>query len=104
MDILVKFRVADVEGIGVFDCKCFGRNVDVQKIDYMIGFLDDLSAGIGGVVSTNKFSLGAINRAKAARIDLRTIEFQSVEQLVDQFVPSLDFSDSRNSMYIPLVF
>lgn len=70
----------------------------------MIGFLDDLSAGIGGVVSTNKFSLGAINRAKAARIDLRTIEFQSVEQLVDQFVPSLDFSDSRNSMYIPLVF
>lgn len=103
VDILVKFRVADVECIGVFDCKCFGRNVDVQKIDNMVGFLDDVGARLRGVVSAHKFSTGAVNRAKAASIDLRTIEFESVEQLVDQFVHSLDFSDSRNSMYWALV-
>jgi hypothetical protein len=104
IDILVKFRVADVDGIGVFDCKCYGEKVDVQTIDYMIGFLDDLGARLGGVVTTKGFSEGAENRAKAASIDLRTIEFASVERLVDHFVPSLDFSDPRNSMYIPLLF
>ena len=104
IDILVKFRVADIDGIGVFDCKCYGENVDVQIIDYMVGFLDDLGSKLGGVVTTKGFSEAAVNRAKAAFIDLRTIEFASVDQLVDQFVPSLDFSDPRNSMYLPLIF
>jgi hypothetical protein len=87
----------------VFDCKCYAENIDVQVIDYMVGFLDDLGTRLGGVVTTKGFSDGAVNRAKAASIDLRTIEFASVERLVDQFVPSLDFSDPRNSMYIALL-
>src|SRR6266571_3660500 len=98
IDILVKFRIADVDGIGVFDCKCYGENVDVPVIDYMVGFLDDLGARLGGVVTTKGFSEAAIRRAKAAGIDLRTIEFVSVEQVVNEFVPCLDFSDPRNSM------
>lgn len=103
IDILVRFRIADVERIGVFDCKCYEQNVDVQVIDYMVGFLDDLGASLGGVVTTRGFSQAAMNRAKAALIDLRTIEFQSVEQLVEEFVPSLDFSDPRNSMYVGII-
>jgi len=80
------------------------EKVDVQIIDYMVGFLDDLGSRLGGVVPTKGFSKAAVNRAQAASIDLRTIEFASVDQLVDQFVPSLDFSDPRTSMYIPLIF
>lgn len=103
VDILVKYRVADIDCIGVFDCKCYAQHVDVQTIDYMVGFLDDLGAKLGGVVTTKGFSDAAKNRAAAASIDLRTIEFESVQQMVEQFIPRLDFSDPSNSMYIPLV-
>ncbi len=63
IDILVKARIADVDVIGVFDCKCFSENVDVKVIDSMFGFMDDLGAGFGGVVTTKGFSGGAKNRA-----------------------------------------
>lgn len=104
VDILIKFQVADVDCIGVFDCKCFSDNVDIPVIDYMVGFLDDLGANLGGVVTTKGFSEAAKNRAMGAKIDLRIIQFNSVQQVIDQFVPSLDFSDPRNSMYLPLIF
>ena len=103
VDILVKFQIAGVEGVGAFDCKCYSQSVDVQTIDYMVGYLEDLGARLGGVVTTKGFSEGAKNRARAALIDLRTIGFVSVEQLVEQFKPSLDFSDPRKSMYLPLL-
>lgn len=103
VDILIRYRIVDIDAIAAFDCKCYERSIDVQTIDYMVGYLEDLGARIGGIVTTKGFSEGAKNRASAAQIDLRTIEFQSVEKLVEQFVPSLDFSDPRNSMYIPLL-
>jgi hypothetical protein len=90
VDVLVKFEVAGVESIGAFDCKHFQDNVDVHVIDGMVGFLDDLSAPLGGVVSSRGFSQAATNRARAAlpTIDLRVIPFVSAEDLVDKLVPS----------------
>jgi hypothetical protein len=55
VDILVRSRLADVEVIGAFDCKHFKSRVDVQTIDSMVGFLDDLGAAFGGVISTAYF-------------------------------------------------
>ncbi|MBI4782543.1 MAG: restriction endonuclease [Oscillatoriophycideae cyanobacterium NC_groundwater_1537_Pr4_S-0.65um_50_18] len=103
IDILVKARITDVDMIGVFDCKCFSKNVDVKVIDSMFGFMDDLGAHFGGVVTTKGSSSGAKNRASAARIDLRVIKFASPETVIDEFVPKLDFSDPRNSMYIAII-
>ena len=100
IDILVKARITDVDVIGVFDCKYFSKNIDVKVIDSMFGFMDDLGAYFGGVVTTKGFSRGAKNRASAARIDLRVITFASPETVVDEFIPKLDFSDPRNSMYL----
>jgi hypothetical protein len=103
IDILVRSNVAEVEVIGVFDCKCFDKNVDVKVIDSMCGFMDDIGASFGGVVTTKGFSEGAINRAKDAHIDLRVITFTSPETVVDHFIPSLDFSDPRNSGYLAII-
>lgn len=103
IDILVRANVAEVELIGVFDCKCFNENVDVKVIDSMFGFIDDIGARFGGVVTTKGFSGGATNRAKAAGIDLRVITFTSPETVVDHFVPSLDFSKPRNSTYLAII-
>jgi len=75
----------------------------VKVIDSMFGFMNDVGANFGGVVTTKNFSLGAQNWAKFARIDFRTVTFTSPEDVVDKFAPSLDFSDPRNSMYIFLM-
>ena len=104
VDILIRYSIAEVDCIAAFDCKCYAQRVDVQTVDYMVGYIDDLGASFGGVVTTIGFSEGAKSRAIASKVDLRTIVFESVEQVIDQFIPRLDFSDPRNSMYIPLLF
>src|SRR4051812_22225217 len=90
VDVLVRFRVAGIDSLGAFDCKHFHDNVDVQVIDGMVGFLDDVNAPLGGVVSSKGFSEAATNRARAAlpKIDLRVIAFSSVEEVIDKFIPS----------------
>jgi len=103
IDILVRSRIADVDLVGVFDCKCFSQKVDVKVIDSMFGFIEDIGAHFGGVVTTEGFTEGAINRANPGRIHLRIIPFTSPEKVVDHFVPSLDFSDPRNSGYLLLI-
>ena len=103
IDIYVAGYLMDVKIIGVFDCKYFNKKVNVKVIDSMVGFIDDIGADFGGVVTTKGFSEGAKNRAKNAKIDLRVIEFESAESVIESFVPSLDFSDKRNSMYLTLI-
>jgi len=100
VDVVVRSTMAGDPVLGVFDCKCFQRQVDVTEVDRMIGFMDDLNANLAGIVTTVGFSDAAVRRAKASRVTLRTIKFESVAQLVAEFVPSLDFSDPRNSMYL----
>lgn len=103
IDILVRSNMAGVELIGVFDCKCFSKKVDVKVIDSMFGFIDDIGAHFGGVVTTRGFTDGAMNRANPGHIHLRVIPFTSPETVVDHFVPSLDFSNPRNSMYLAII-
>lgn len=105
IDILVKHNVTDNELIGVFDCKHFSQKVNVKVIDSMVGFIDDIGANFGGVISSIDFTEAAKNRAKNARekIDLRTIPYTSPEEVVSYFKPSLDFRDPRNSMYIAVI-
>lgn len=102
IDILIKASIADSVQIGVFDCKKFNKKIDVKTVDSMIGYMDDLNANYGGIITCRGFSKAAINRARAGNIKLEVIEFKSVSELIDHFVPSLDFSDARNSMYIAL--
>lgn len=89
VDILVNARVAGVDLLGAFDCKHFQNNVDVAVIDGMVGFLDDVDAQFGGVISSEGFSAAAANRAKGAspRIDVRVVPFTSVEDLVSKLGP-----------------
>lgn len=100
VDILIKAEIADSIQLGVFDCKKFNKRVDVKTIDTMVGYMDDLNANYGGIVTCVGFTKAAINRAMASNIKLDVIKFVSPNELVQHFVPSFDFSDSRNSQYI----
>ena len=104
VDVLVKAKITGTELIGVFDCKHFNKKVDVITIDMVQGFMIDVGASFGGVVSSRGFSDAARNRAEnVTGMSVRVIPFVSAKTVVDNFVPSLDFSDLRNSMYIPII-
>lgn len=103
IDILIKAAIADSMQIGVFDCKKFNKKINVKTVDSMIGYMDDLNANYGGIITCRGFSKAAVNRAKARNISLEVIEFKSATELIDHLVPSLDFSDGRNSMYLALL-
>lgn len=100
IDILIKAEIADSVQIGVFDCKKFNNKINVRTIDSMVGYMDDLNANYGGIITCVGFSKAAKNRARANNIKLEVIEFKSPEELINHFIPSLDFSDPRNSMYL----
>jgi hypothetical protein len=104
IDILITAAIADSVQIGVFDCKRFNSKIDVKAVDSMIGYMDDLNANYGGIISCRGFSKAAYNRARSGNIKLKVIQFESPKELVGHFVPSLDFSDPRNSMYYLLPF
>jgi hypothetical protein len=84
IDVLVRVQVAGRDRIGVFDCTCFTAQVDVPVIDAMIGFMGDVGARIGGVVTTKGCSPGAEDRAKDPDLDLVVIPFESPEQLAER--------------------
>jgi hypothetical protein len=100
IDILVEANVVDMDLVEIFDCKYFGERVDVREVDLIYGFIDDVGADFGGLVTAEGFTQGARNRSEDANIDLRTVKFESPEDVVDDFVPSLDFSDPRNAIYV----
>ncbi len=103
IDILITTKIADKDQYGVFDCKRFNKKVNVKSIDSMIGYMQDIGANYGGIITCEGFTRGAINRAKDNNVKLEIIEFESPEKLIEHFVPSLNFSDPRNSMYISLI-
>lgn len=104
VDICVRGEMAGMDLVGIFDCKCFNKKIDVKVIDSMVGFMLDVGGDFGGIVTVEGFTTAAMDRAEGAGINLKIIEFESVEQIVDRFISSLDFSDPRNSQYIPLLF
>ncbi|MFN7488743.1 MAG: restriction endonuclease [Chryseotalea sp.] len=104
IDILISVKIADSDQYGVFDCKQFNKRVNVKTIDSMIDFMQDVNANYGGIITCIGFTKAAINRAEASNIKLETIMFDSPEKLVEKFIPSLDFSDPRNSMYYTMFF
>jgi len=99
----VRVQAPEVELIGVFDCKYFNRSVDVTVIDSLVGFMEDIGAESGGIVTSMGFSESAANRALSSKQKIVSSVFRGPEALVDDFAPSLDFSNPRNSMYLALL-
>jgi hypothetical protein len=72
----------------------------VKTIDSLVGFIDDVGADYGGVVTSKGFTVAAVNRARAAQPRIVTSVFKDPMSVVDDFVFSLDFSDPRKSGYL----
>lgn len=57
----------------VFDCKDYRKPIDVKDVEQFIPMVEDVEANHAVIVSAKGFSLPAINRGKAAGIDLFTV-------------------------------
>jgi hypothetical protein len=104
VDVLIRGNLVGESAIGVLECKLRRRKIDVGDVDKFCGFVSDVGAAYGGMVSCVGFTAAAKSKASAERIELRFVPFESIEQVAEAFQPRLDFSDSWNSMYIPLLF
>jgi len=82
-------RQIDVLAIGKFlgqeitvavECKYYSKKIDVKIVDGFIGFLEDVKADIGIIITNQGFSPAARNRAEAKKIRLEILTFEEFEE------------------------
>lgn len=82
IDVLIEGNVAGFELTIVIDCKYFGKKVDVKDVDEFLGYLHDLRASKGILITNNGYTDAAYNRAMndTRDVELRIIEFKDLER------------------------
>lgn len=82
IDVLIEGKVAGFDLTIVVDCKYFGKKVDVKDVDEFLGYLHDLRASKGILITNNGYSPAAHNRAinDTRDVELRIIEFKDLER------------------------
>jgi Restriction endonuclease len=82
IDILIEGEIAGFLLTIVVDCKYFGKKVDVKDVDEFLGYLYDLRASKGVLITNNGYTEAAYNRATndSRDVELRIIEFKDLEQ------------------------
>jgi hypothetical protein len=83
VDVLVQGRIGGIGGdrTMVVDCKHWSDSVDVGEVDAFVGFLLDVGAPLGLLVTTGGFSPAAKNRALfqgAPGIDIDVVPFDAL--------------------------
>lgn len=76
VDISIRGDLTGYEVLGVVECKHFSRRVDVKVVDSFIGFLEDVKANLGVIITNEGFSTAARNRASVRDIRLEIVEFE----------------------------
>jgi hypothetical protein len=77
IDVWATGEVAGREITLAIECKFYKAKVDIKTVDSFIGFLEDVGADKGVLITTTGFTSGAEKRAKAARIDLEVMSLES---------------------------
>ena len=82
IDILIEDRVAGIEISIVVDCKYFSKKIDIRVIDAFIGFLADVQASKGVLITNEGYSKAAYNRATydTRDVEIRIIDFGDLDK------------------------
>lgn len=87
IDIGIKKDVAGYGAFGVVECKYFSRNIDVKIVEGFIGFLDDVQANFGIIITNMDYSGAAINRARVKGIKLDIIDMDELDDYSFEWEP-----------------
>jgi len=82
VDIYVTGEIVGVSVTGAIECKHFNRKVDVSIVDAFVGFLEDIGAAFGIIITNNGFTKGAANRAAAKKIKIDIVAFKDIDTYV----------------------
>ncbi|HEY1204248.1 MAG: restriction endonuclease [Bryobacteraceae bacterium] len=77
VDVWVTGELAGHEIRLAIECKLYKAKVDIKTVDAFIGFLEDVGADKGVLITTTGFTSGAQKRATAAGIDLNVMTLES---------------------------
>lgn len=80
VDVLATGSMLGHEIIIAVECKCYSKNIDVKIVDGFIGFLEDIKATLGIIITNQGFSTAAKNRADAKDIRLEILTFEEFEE------------------------
>lgn len=97
VDIAVQPYLEGFHFFGALECKYFNKRVDVKIVDSFIGFLDDIGADFGYIITNKGFTKSAANRASVPYLRLRVVEFNKLsivqsdlDDLINQRIQALD--------------
>ncbi len=84
IDILIEESVAGIEIRVVVECKYFNRRIDVKTVEDFLGFLRDIKASKGVLITNKGYSAGALNRATfdSHDIELRILDYGDIEHFL----------------------
>ncbi|TWF39615.1 restriction endonuclease [Chitinophaga polysaccharea] len=101
VDILVKGTMVGKSIIGVIECKCFNKKIDVKIIDGFIGFLEDVQANMGILITNVGYTTGAFNRAMAKGIKIDIVEYIKLSSYHFDWdnCETCDFNGHYNEIY-----
>jgi len=89
IDTLVELALGGCNIKIAFDCKCYGRKVNVKDVESFLGMLDDVRVSQGVLVTTRGYSKAAYRRAQREPRDI-DLQILSPDRLSDyQFIGCL---------------
>jgi len=80
IDISIKGKLAGYNILGVVDCKCFSKRINVKIVESFIGFIEDVGANLGIIITNVGFTKAAKNRARPKGIKLNIVKFQDLDE------------------------
>jgi hypothetical protein len=88
---VVLLNSRNIKNFGIAECKYLkNRNIDVTKIDAMIGKMKDVGARYGILVTTGKYSQPAKRLADCNRITIKTIPYEFLKDYGFQSANEID--------------
>ena len=73
VDVCIRRQVGQFPLLIALECKDLQRSVTVKHVEEFSGLLEDIGANKGGIVASNGFTKAAVERARAAGIDVFTL-------------------------------
>lgn len=97
IDISIRTKVESFELFGVVDCKCYRRKVDLKVVESILGFMEDVGADFGYIITNEGFTKSAQRRIEGQSLLLRVIAFSglnkelfTVDELINNKIQLLD--------------
>jgi hypothetical protein len=83
IDIWIENEIGNIQINIAIECKNYKKNIDIKKIEEIIGLFEDVGAHKGVVFTSKGYSKAAVTLAKNKGLDLFTIKHRDLHSFTD---------------------